>query len=74
MMDKRRLNKLCDLAEEIRHECCDKYVLQGWNGACCYDSGNDKVEYCPFDETLGCATDSFIDALYIIANRDKGDK
>lgn len=73
-MDKRKLSKLYDLVEEIRHECCEKYVLQGAYGTCCYDSGNDKIECCPFDEEVGCATDNFIDALDIILNRDKGNK
>lgn len=69
-MNKKRLNKLYDLVEEIRHECCEKHVLQGWNGACCYDSGNDKIEYCPFDTGNACAIDYFIDALDIILNKD----
>ena len=40
---------------------------------CCYDSGNDKTEICPFDnDTVGCVTDSFLDALDIIAKMDEG--
>lgn len=72
-MDKRRLNKLYDLVEEIRHECCEKYVLQGAYGTCCYDSGNDEIECCPFDEAAGCAADSFIHALDIITSNTNGD-
>ena len=47
-MNKRRLNKLYDLVEKIRHECCEKHVLEVWNGTCCYDSGDEKIEFCPF--------------------------
>lgn len=71
-MDKRKLNKLYDLVEKIRHECCEKYVLRCWNGACCYDSGNDKVEYCPFDGGCGCAAGNFIEALDIITRKSNG--
>ena len=69
-MNKRRLNKLYDLVEEIRHECCEKYVLEVWNGTCCYDSGDEKIEFCPFNKDGTCTADNFKDALDIIANRD----
>lgn len=68
-MDKRKLNKLYDLVEEIRRECCEKYVLQGAYGTCCYDSGNDKIEFCPFDKDSRCAADNFIEALDIITSK-----
>ena len=69
-MNKRRLNKLYDLVEDVRHECCEKYVLEVWNGTCCYDSGDEKIEFCPFNKDGTCAADNFKDALDIIANRD----
>lgn len=68
-MNKQRLNKLYELAEQLKHECCDKYTLLGCIGSCCYDSGKDKVEYCPFDMGGACATENFIDSLDIIINR-----
>lgn len=70
MMNKQRLNKLYELAEQLKHECCDKYTLLGCMGSCCYDSGEDKVEYCPFDMGGACAAESFIDSLNIILDRD----
>lgn len=70
MMNKQKLNKLYELAEQLKHECCEKYTLQDWQGACCYDSGEDKVEFCPFDMGWVCAADNFIDVLDIIINRD----
>lgn len=70
MMNKQRLNKLYELAEQLKHECCDKYTLLGCMGSCCYDSGEDKVEYCPFDMGGACAAENFIDSLDIIINRD----
>lgn len=73
-MNKQKLNKLYELAEQLKHECCDKYTLQDGQGSCCYDSGKDKIEFCPLDMGWVCAADNFIDVLDIILNRDKGDK
>jgi hypothetical protein len=62
-MNKQRLNKLYELAKQLKHECCDKYTLMDCMGSCCYDSGEDKVEYCPFDIGGACAAESFIVVL-----------
>ena len=69
-MNKQRLNKLHESAEQLKHECCDKYTLQGCMGSCCYDNGKDKTEYCPFDTGWACAANNFIDALNIILNEN----
>ena len=70
-MNRQRLNKMYELAEQLKHECCDKYRLQGGQGECCYDSGKDKVEFCPLDMGYACVADDCIDALDVIINRDK---
>ena len=49
-------------------------MLEVWNGTCCYDSGDEKIEICPFNKDGTCAADNFKDALDIIANRENQEK
>lgn len=68
MMNKQRLNKLYELAEQLRDEYCEKFVLQDDNGSCYYSDESNKIDFCPFSVGWECMADDFLDSLYMIVN------
>ena len=67
-MNRQRLNKLYELAEQLRNEYCEKFVSQDDNGSCYYNDESNKVDFCPFSVGFECIADDFLDSLYMIVS------
>lgn len=73
-MNKRRLIKAYEIAEELEKQCCDKYTLVDWDGSCCFNDGEHVREYCPFSIGYPCAAHTFRQALEEIISKSNGGK